>query len=85
MDDIPISFFIYPGNRNEQTTMIPLEEKMLSSFDMSKFIVYTDAGLSSATNRVFNTYDKSDGMRGFITTQPIKKLKKNFTEMVYGR
>lgn len=75
MDGIPISFSIYPGNRNEQLTMIPLEEKMLSMFDMSKFIVCTDAGLSSATNRVFNSYDGEDGMRGYITTQPIKTLK----------
>lgn len=75
MDGIPISFSIYPGNRNEQTTMIPLEKKMISDFDMSKFIVCTDAGLSSATNRVFNTYDKTDGMRAYITTQPIKTLK----------
>ena len=75
MDGIPISFSIYPGNRNEQMTMIPLEEKMLSKFDMSKFIVCTDAGLSSATNRVFNSYDNEDGMRGYITTQPIKTLK----------
>lgn len=75
MDGIPISFSIYPGNRNEQMTMLPLEEKMLSDFGMSKFIVCTDAGLSSATNRAFNSYDKEDGMRGFITTQPIKTLK----------
>ena len=75
MDGIPISFCVYPGNRNEQMTMIPLEEKMISDFDMSKFVVCTDAGLSSATNRVFNTYDKEDGMRSFITTQPIKTLK----------
>ena len=75
MDGIPISFSIYPGSRNEQQTMIPLEKKMLSDFDMSKFIVCTDAGLSSAANRVFNTYDKEDGLRGYITTQPIKTLK----------
>ena len=75
MDGIPISFSIYPGNRNEQLTMIPLEKKMLEKFDMSKFIVCTDAGLSSATNRVFNSYDSEDGMRGYITTQPIKTLK----------
>ena len=75
MDGIPISFSIYPGNRNEQMTLIPLEEKMLSKFDMSKFIVCTDAGLSSATNRVFNSYDGEDGLRGYITTQPIKTLK----------
>ena len=71
-DGIPISFSIYPGNRNEQMTMIPLEKKMLSMFDMSKFVVCTDAGLSSATNRVFNSYYGEDGMRGYITTQPIK-------------
>ena len=75
MDGIPISFSIYPGNRNEQITMIPLEKKMLEKFDMSKFIVCTDAGLSSATNRVFNSYDGEDGMRAYITTQPIKTLK----------
>ncbi len=75
MDGIPISFSIYPGNRNEQPTMIPLEEKMLANLDMSKFIVCTGAGLSSAANRGFNTYDKEDGMRGFITAQPIKTLK----------
>ena len=75
MDGIPISFSIYPGNRNEQMTMIPLEEKMLEKFDMSKFVVCTDAGLSSATNRVFNSYDGEDGMRAYITTQPIKTLK----------
>ena len=75
MDGIPISFSIYPGNRNEQITMIPLEKKMLEKFDMSKFIVCTDAGLSSATNRVFNSYDGEDGMRGYITIQPVKTLK----------
>lgn len=80
MDGIPISFSIYPGNRNEQMTMIPLEEKMLSNFDMSKFIVCTDAGLSSATNRVFNSYDGEDGLRGYITTQPIKNLKEFLQE-----
>ncbi|MBC6681019.1 IS1634 family transposase [Zhenpiania hominis] len=75
MDGIPISFSIFPGNRNEQRTMIPLEKKMLSEFDLSKFVVCTDAGLSSATNRVFNSYDGEDGLRGYITTQPIKTLK----------
>ncbi len=77
MDGIPISFSIYPGNRNEQLTMIPLEKKMLSKFDMSKFIVCTDAGLSSATNRAFNSYDGEDGMRGYITTQSVRTLKKH--------
>lgn len=80
MDGIPISFCIYPGNRNEQITMVPLEEKMLKDFGMSRFVVCTDAGLSSATNRVFNSYDKEDGLRGYITTQSIKDLKHHLRE-----
>lgn len=43
--------------------------------NMSQFIVCTDAGLSSNTNRYFNQYDKEDGTRDFITTQSVKKLK----------
>lgn len=74
-DGIPIAFGIYPGNENEQNTMIPLEKKMLEKFDLSEFVVCTDAGLSSASNRHFNNYDKEDGFRAFITTQSLKKLK----------
>ena len=79
-DGIPIAFGISPGNENEQNTMIPLEKKMLQKFDMSRFVVCTDAGLSSATNRYFNSYDKEDGCRSFITAQPVRKLKSHLKE-----
>ena len=82
MDGIPIAFGISPGNENEQGTMIPLEKKMMEKFDLSKFVVCTDAGLSSATNRYFNHYDKEDGCRSFITTQSIKKLKAHLKQWV---
>lgn len=70
-DGIPLAFSINRGNMNEQLTLKPLEKKIISDFELSKFIVCTDAGLASETNRRFN--DK-DG-RAFITTQSIKKLK----------
>jgi hypothetical protein len=70
-DGIPLAFNINNGNTNEQITLQPLEEKILSDFKLSKFVVCTDAGLASANNRKFN--DKSG--RAFITTQSIKKLK----------
>lgn len=70
-DGIPLAFNINPGNKNEQLTMKPLEEKILKEFNLSKFIVCTDAGLSSQSNRELN----SCGERAFITTQSIKKLK----------
>lgn len=74
-DGIPLAFCINPGNKNEQQSMIPLENTLMEKFDMSQFIVCTDAGLSSNTNRYFNNYDKEDGSRDFITTQSVKKLK----------
>jgi transposase len=70
-DGIPLAFSINRGNTNEQLTLKPLEEKILSDFDLSKFIVCTDAGLASEDNRKFNNKDE----RAFITTQSIKKLK----------
>ena len=81
-DGIPVAFGISPGNDNEQNTLIPLEKKMIEKFDMSRFVVCTDAGLSSATNRWFNSYDKEDGCRSFITTQSIKKLKSQLKDWV---
>lgn len=75
-DGIPLAFSINKGNTNEQVTLTPLEKQILSDFNLSKFIVCTDAGLASTDNRKFN--DKEE--RAFITTQSIKKLKKHLKE-----
>ena len=75
-DGIPLVMCIHPGNTNEQVTLKPLEEKLLSDFHMSKFIVCTDAGLASKANRRFNDL----GDRAFIVTQSIKKLKADLKE-----
>jgi hypothetical protein len=69
-DGIPLAFSIIEGNRNEQVTLRPLEERIIRDFELSRFIVCTDAGLSSHANRLFN----SMGERAFVTTQPVKKL-----------
>jgi transposase len=75
-DGIPLAFSINKGNTNEQLTLRPLEERILSDFDLSRFIVCTDAGLASESNRKFN----NKGERAFITTQSIKKLKSHLKE-----
>ena len=75
-DGIPLAFNITSGNTNEQITLTPTEEKILKDFELSKFIVCTDAGLASTANRKFNNKQE----RAFITTQSIKKLKKFLKE-----
>jgi transposase len=73
---IPLAFCINPGNQNEQLSLKPLEQQIMRDFELSKFVVCTDAGLSSDANRRFNNY----GERSFITTQSIKKLKTELKE-----
>lgn len=70
---IPLAFCINPGSQNEQLSLKPLEQQILRDFELSKFVVCTDAGLSSDANRRFNNI----GERSFITTQSIKKLKED--------
>lgn len=70
-DGIPLAFSINPGNTNEQLTLQPLEKKIINDFNKSRFVVCTDAGLSSLANRRFNNVHN----RAFITTQSLKKLK----------
>lgn len=73
---IPLAFSINDGNQNEQLSLRPLEKQIMKDFEISKFVVCTDAGLSSEDNRKFNNF----GERSFITTQSIKKLKKELRE-----
>lgn len=70
-DGIPLAFSLFDGNKSEQPSMSPLEKKIIKDFGASDFIVCTDAGLSSTSNRKFNSIQG----RGFVTTQSIKKLK----------
>ena len=70
----PLAFNINPGNTNEQTTLRPLEKQIMKDFQLSKFLVCTDAGLGSFANRYFNT----KGDRIYIITQSLKQLSSKY-------
>lgn len=69
-DGLPLAFNINPGNTNEQMTLRPLEKMIGERMDIEEFIMCTDAGLSSGSNKVYNDTDK----RKFITAQSVKTL-----------
>lgn len=69
-DGLPLAFCINPGNTSEQQTLQPLEEILANEFNLSEFVVCTDAGLGSIDNRIYNT---SEG-RNYIVTQSIPML-----------
>ena len=75
-DGIPLAFSLFPGNANEQTSLKPLEKKLLEDFGCQKFIYCSDAGLGSESIREYNHM----GERAYIVTQSIKKLKKEEKE-----
>ena len=70
-DGLPLAYNINSGCTNEQVTLKPELERIIDDYGLEKFIVCTDAGLSSADNRDFN----SRGNRSFITTIPLKSLR----------
>ena len=80
-DGLPLSFNIYPGNQNEQKTLIPEETKIVNNFklDDTKIILCTDAGLASDEIKKFNIKDK----RAFVITQSLKKLKDIYKEQIF--
>jgi len=82
-DGIPLSCNIYPGNMNEQKTLIPEENKIINNFklDSTKMILCTDAGLSSDEIKKFNVKDN----RGFVITQSLKKLKEEYKNLVFDK
>ena len=70
-DGIPLAFDVFPGNQNEQTTLKPLETKIIRDFACSEFIFCSDAGLGSKDNRRFNSF----GNRSYVITQSLKKMR----------
>ena len=76
-DGIPLAFDIFPGNQNEQTTLKPLESKVIKDFGCSEFIFCSDAGLGSRANRRFNSF----GNRSYVITQSLKKMRKEDREI----
>lgn len=71
-DGIPLAFSLFDGNKNEQTSLKPLEAKVLQDFGCTRFVFCSDAGLASESNRLYNHYQD----RAFLVTQPIRKLPK---------
>lgn len=72
----PLAFCINPGNTNEQITLKPLEKRIIEDFELSHFIVCTDAGLASKENRAFNNLQN----RSYIVTQSLKKIEGHLKE-----
>ena len=70
-DGIPICYDLFAGSKNEQTSMVPLERKLLTKIGGSRLIVCADAGLCSANNKYFN----SIGGRDYVFVQSLRKVK----------
>ena len=80
---LPLSYNIYPGNMNEQKTLIPEENKIINKFKLNntKLILCTDAGLASDEIKKYNIKNG----RGFVITQSLKKLKEEYKSQIFDK
>ena len=77
---IPLTMSLFPGNVNEQKTAISVERKLIKSLKNKKIIYCADAGISSASIRLFNDL----GGRAFIVAQSIKKLSAELQDKIFN-
>lgn len=69
VDDIPLTFALFPWKQNKQLTLKPLEAKVIWDFNCSEFIFCSDTGLESAKNRFLNIFMK----RAYVISHSLKK------------
>lgn len=77
-DGVPLGFDLFPGNENEQPSLVPIESRIIRDFELGgrNIIVCTDSGLASQANRRFNSICGRD----FITIKPLRRLKADLRE-----
>ena len=78
-DGLPLTMCLYPGNENEQTTVIPLETELIRMMKGKKLIYCSDAGLGSYHIRFFNSVSG----RAFVVTQSVKKLPQTLQDAIF--
>lgn len=73
-DGVPLAYNIFEGNANEQTSVSPLENKILEKFGCTSFTYCSDAGLGSEANRMLNSTEN----RHFIVVQSLKTISTDY-------
>ena len=78
-DGLPLAFNIYAGNESETKQLIPTQNKIIDNFKLptSKLILCTDAAM--CTDKIKKENVKNG--RGFVITQSLKKMKKEYLEI----
>lgn len=75
---IPITYRLFPGNKTDQTTLIPALEKSIDAMEYGKVIVVADGGLNTGPNI---THILSRG-NGYILSKSTKKSDKRVKEWI---
>ncbi len=78
-DGIPISYELFKGNQNEQLSLIPIEEKIITGVKDRRLIICADAGLCSSNNKYFNSISN----REYIFVQSLRKVKKYISNEIF--
>lgn len=75
---IPVSYELFPGNRHDSKTLIPMMEESFDRFDMSHMIIVADKGMMGGDNLRKIILDH----RGYIISSSARKADSVFTAYV---
>jgi len=78
---LPISYKIFPGNRHDSQTLMPMLTEIKKTFGVKRLIVVADKGLNSGDNIVYNTIFKD----GYIYSKSVRGASNDFKNWVLDK
>jgi hypothetical protein len=75
---IPVSYDLFPGNKNDCETLMPLLYKVKRDYDIGRIIVVADKGINTADNIAFNLLEGD----GYVYSQTVRGGNKELRDYV---
>jgi transposase len=75
---LPIFYRIFPGNKHDSQTLMPMQTEIKKTFDVGRIIIVADKGLNSGDNIAYNTILHD----GYIFSKSVRGASADFKKWV---
>ena len=75
---LPVSYKLFPGNKHDSQTLMPILTEIKNNFDIGRIIVVADKGLNSGDNIAYNTVLGD----GYIYSKSVRGASEQFRQWV---
>ena len=77
-DGLPIHYELFPGNKNDCETVVPVLKKVKKAYGLGRIIMVADKGINCSENIAACTLDKN----GYVFSQSVRKSDKDLKAWV---